>query len=97
MAISQDGAKTVLGFRFMTNYLNGFGKQPVQNQSVETATMICTGISFNAGKQIHRRKRCITVDLLGLVLQVLVTSARVAERAGAKLNVQVLADLSDKR
>ncbi|CDN12646.1 hypothetical protein RintRC_7483 [Richelia intracellularis] len=34
----------------MTNYLNGFGKQPVQNQSVETATMICTGISLQRRK-----------------------------------------------
>ncbi|NRB07292.1 MAG: transposase [Richelia sp.] len=25
MAISEDDAKTVLGFRLMTNYINGFG------------------------------------------------------------------------
>ena len=66
-------------------------------QSVETATMICTDVGFDPGKQIHGRKRFITVDLLGLVLRVLVTSASVPERAGAKLNVHVLAGLSDER
>ena len=97
MAISEDGAKTVLGFRFMTNYINGLGKQPVDNQSVETATIISTDVGFDPGKKIHGRKRFITVDLLGLVLGVLVTSASVPEPAGAKLNVHVLAGLSDER
>ncbi|NRB06507.1 MAG: hypothetical protein HRU34_03670 [Richelia sp.] len=59
--------------------------------------MICTDVGFDAGKQIHERKRFITVDLLGLVLRVLVTSARVPERPGAKLNVHLLAALSDER
>ncbi|CDN12352.1 hypothetical protein RintRC_1646 [Richelia intracellularis] len=59
--------------------------------------MICTGVGFDAGKQIHGGKRFITVDLLGLVLRVLVTSASVPERPGAKLNVHVLAGLSDER
>ncbi|CDN14127.1 hypothetical protein RintRC_5842 [Richelia intracellularis] len=49
--------------------------------------MICTDVRFDAGKQIHRGKRFITVDLLGLVLRVLVTSASVPEPGGAKLNV----------
>ncbi|CDN12717.1 hypothetical protein RintRC_5192 [Richelia intracellularis] len=57
--------------------------------------MICTDVGFDPGKQIHGPKRFITVDLLGLVLRVLVTSASVPERAGAKLNV--LAGLSDER
>ena len=43
--------------------------------------MICTDVGFDPGKQIHGRKRFITVDLLGLVLGVLVTSASVPERA----------------
>ena len=43
--------------------------------------MICTDVGFDAGKQIHGCKRFITVDLLGLVLRVLVTSASVPERA----------------
>ncbi|CDN14460.1 hypothetical protein RintRC_5860 [Richelia intracellularis] len=59
--------------------------------------MICTDVGFDPGKQIHRSKRFITVDLLGLVLRVLVTSESVPERVGAKLNVHVLAGLSDER
>ncbi|CDN16280.1 hypothetical protein RintRC_0479 [Richelia intracellularis] len=42
-------------------------------------------LGFDPGKQIHGRKRFITVDLLGVVLRVLVTSATVPERRGAKL------------
>ena len=57
--------------------------------------MICMDVGFEAGKQIHGRKGFITVDLLGLVLRVLVTSASVPERAVAKLNV--LAGLLDER
>jgi putative transposase len=56
----------------------------LDSQSVETATMISTDVGYDAGKQIHGRKRHITVDLLGLVLRVLVTSASVPERQGAK-------------
>ena len=108
MAISEDGAKPVLGFRFMTNYIYQWvpiaaSREPspwqaaFDSQSVETATMICTDLGFDPGKQIHGRKGFITVDLLGLVLRVLVTSARVPERAGAKLNVHLLAGLSDER
>ena len=67
------------------------------SQSVETATMICTDVGFDPGKEIHGRKGFITVDLLGLVLRVLVTCASVPEPAGAKLNVHVLAGLSDER
>ena len=59
--------------------------------------MICTDVGFDAGKQIHGRKLFIMVDLLGLVLRVLVTSASVPEPAGAKLNVHVLAALSHER
>ena len=59
--------------------------------------MICTDVGFDAGKEIHGRKGFITVDLLGLVLRVLVTSASVPERARAKLNVHLLAGLSDER
>ncbi|CDN11564.1 hypothetical protein RintRC_4021 [Richelia intracellularis] len=54
------------------------------SQSVETATMICTDVVFDPGKQIHGPKRFITVDLLGLVLRVLVTSASVPEPARGK-------------
>ncbi|CDN13021.1 hypothetical protein RintRC_1040 [Richelia intracellularis] len=59
--------------------------------------MIGTDIGFDPGKQIHGRKRFITVDLLGLVLRVLVASVSVPEGAGAKLNVHILVGLSDER
>ncbi len=54
------------------------------SQYVETATMISQEVGYDARKQIHGRKRHLSVDLLGLVLRVLVTSASVPERAGAK-------------
>ena len=56
----------------------------VDSQSVETATMISQEVGYDAGKKIHGRKRHLTVDLLGLVLRVLVTSASLPERQGAK-------------
>lgn len=72
----------------------------VDSQSVETATMLSQEVGYDAGKKIHGRKRHLTVDLLGLVLRakpprsgccataagsaVLVTSASVPERQGAK-------------
>ena len=56
----------------------------VDSQSVETATMIHEDVGYDAGKKIHGRKRHLTVDLLGLVLRVLVTSASTPERTGAK-------------
>jgi hypothetical protein len=45
--------------------------------------MISLDVGYDAGKQIHGRKRHLSVDLLGLVLRVLVTSASVPEREGA--------------
>lgn len=47
----------------------------VDSQSVETATMIFIEVGYDAGKKIHGRKRHLSVDMLGLVLRVLVTSA----------------------
>ncbi|CDN13794.1 Mobile element protein [Richelia intracellularis] len=46
--------------------------------------MICKDIGLDGGTKIHGRKRFITVELLGLVLRVLVTSASVPELAGAE-------------
>jgi putative transposase len=56
----------------------------VDSQSVETATMISQDVGYDAGKKIHGRKRHLSVDMLGLVLRVLVTSASLPEREGAK-------------
>ncbi len=64
----------------------------VDSQSVETATMISQDVGYDAGKKIHGRKRHLSVDLLGLVLRVLVTSASLPERQGAQ---QVLKRVHD--
>ncbi|CDN13536.1 Mobile element protein [Richelia intracellularis] len=58
--------------------------------------MICTDVGFDAGKEIHGRKGFITVDLLGLVLRVLVTSASVPERARAKRALKQVYQMKDK-
>ena len=68
----------------------------VDSQSVETATMISQDVGYDAGKQIHGRKRHLTVDLLGLVLRVLVTSASVPERQGAKKVLTRVHQMGDK-
>lgn len=64
----------------------------VDSQSVETATMISIDVGYDAGKKIHGRKRHLSVDLLGLVLRVLVTSASIPERQGAKQVLQRVHD-----
>ena len=46
--------------------------------------MVSKSVGFDAGKKIKGRKRFMTVDTLGLVLRVLVTSANVGEREGGK-------------
>jgi len=56
----------------------------VDSQSVETATMISQEVGYDAGKKIHGRKGHLSVDLLGLVLRVLVTSASLPERLASE-------------
>jgi transposase len=56
----------------------------VDSQSVKSAAMVSEEVGYDAGKKIKGRKRFMTVDTLGLVLRVLVTSANVPERAGGK-------------
>ena len=68
----------------------------VDSQSVETATMISQEVGDDAGKKIHGRKRHLTVDLLGLVLRVLVTSASIPERQGAKKVLERVHNMSDR-
>lgn len=68
----------------------------LDSQSVETATMIHKEVGFDAGKQIQGRKRHLTVDLLGLVLRVLVTSASIPERQGAKKVLERVHGMRDK-
>ena len=51
---------------------------------VKSAAMVSQEVGFDGGKVIKGRKRFLTVDTLGLVLRVLVTSANVGERAGGQ-------------
>lgn len=46
----------------------------LDNQSVETATMIHLEVGYDAGKQVKGRKRHIWVDILGLLMVVVVTA-----------------------
>ncbi len=54
----------------------------IDSQSVKSAAMVTEEVGYDAGKKIKGRKRFMTVDTLGLVLRVLVTSAKMPERAG---------------
>ena len=56
----------------------------IDSQSVKT-TGAGHEIGFDGGKQIKGRKRHIAVDVLGLLLAVIVHSAGIQDRAGAKL------------
>ena len=46
--------------------------------------MVHKSVGYDGGKQIKGRKRFMTVDTLGLILRVLVTTANVGEREGGK-------------
>lgn len=56
----------------------------IDSQSVKIAR-VAGERGFDAAKQILGRKRFILVDVLGLLLEVIVTSAEVQERAGGQL------------
>jgi transposase len=56
----------------------------IDSQSVKTAAMLDEAIGYDGGKQIHGRKRFITVDRLGIVLRAFVCAANVGEREGGK-------------
>ncbi len=56
----------------------------VDSQSVKTAGP-AEEVGYDGGKKIKGRKRHIAVDVLGLLLCVVVHSAGIQERAGAKL------------
>jgi len=51
----------------------------VDSQSIKSAAMVSQSVGYDA-KHIKGRKRFLTVDSLGLVLRVLVTTASVGER-----------------
>jgi transposase len=64
----------------------------LDSQSVRAAeTVATTSRGFDAGKKINGRKRHIAVDTTGLLLIVLVTSAGIQDRHGARLLLWALA------
>jgi putative transposase len=56
----------------------------IDSQSVKT-TEECTERGYDAGKQVKGRKRHILVDTLGLLLYVMVSTASIQDRDGAKM------------
>jgi len=65
-------------------------------QSVKT-TGLAGEKGYDAGKHIQGRKRHLLVDTLGLMLVIVVTSASVQDRDGAKLVFQALTGSCKKR
>jgi len=69
----------------------GRNKQPsasiIDSQSVKTA-LVSENVGYDGAKKIKGRKRHIAVDILGLLLAVVVHSAGIDERSGAKLLMQ---------
>jgi putative transposase len=62
----------------------------IDSQSVKAVAMVNQSVGYDAGKQIKGRKRFVTVDTLGLVLSVFVTTASQTEREGGKIVLQRL-------
>lgn len=56
----------------------------IDSQSVKSAAGVHQEVGFDGGKLLKGRKRFLTVDTLGLVLRVLVTTANVGEREGGR-------------
>ncbi len=68
----------------------------LDNQSVKTTAIGGPGRGFDAGKKIKGRKRHILVDTMGLLLAVVVTSAAIQDREGAKLLLTRLGGMCKK-
>lgn len=62
----------------------------LDSQSVKTTSVVDAERGFDAGKKIKGRKRHILVDTLGLLLVVVVTTAAVQDRDGARILLKQL-------
>ena len=56
----------------------------LDSQSAKSAAFVHKNMGYEAAKLIKSRKRHLTVDCLGLVMRVLVTTANLPEREGGK-------------
>lgn len=56
----------------------------LDSQSVKATAISCPDRGYDGGKKINGRKRHILVDTIGLIMAVVVTSAAVQDRDGAK-------------
>lgn len=63
----------------------------IDSQSVKTTFVGGIGRGYDAGKNVNGRKRHLLVDTLGLVLLVVIHSASIQDRDGARLVLQKLA------
>ena len=61
----------------------------IDSQTVKTAGP-AVDVGYDGGKKIKGRKRHIVVDVLGLLLTVMVHSAGIQDRAGARLVIAQL-------
>lgn len=59
----------------------------IDSQSVKTAS-VSENVGYDGAKKIKGRKRHFAVDVMGLLLMVVVHSAKIDERSGAKLLMQ---------
>ncbi len=75
--------------RAETRVKSGRHKHPtagsLDSQSVKTSSVAGEAQGFDAGKKIKGRKRHIVVDTMGFVMAIVVTSAAVQDRDGAKI------------
>jgi transposase len=86
-----DGTVDLIHDRLRAAVRDGAGRDPmasagiVDAQSVKGADTVGAGTrGFDAGKKVNGRKRHIVVDTMGLLLAVIITTASVQDRDGAR-------------
>lgn len=69
----------------------------IDSQSVKTTEKRGSCCDFDGGKKVKGRKRFILVDTVGLLVDVLVTHAKVSEQAGARQLLEQAHDYGHER